>query len=197
MFSVTDEWNQDQKNLKQLFSGAGTLAAGIDLCKTMHAKLHQFSIQSIFSRLVDAMPEACFKYRIPAKFETIVWNIWHITRIEDAVAAIVIAKSRQIFDQAWMDKLGTSFTETGNSLTGEEAALLTKQINVPALLEYRQAVGKNTQAILDNLEISDLHRKPTIGLLLMPITRHQIVHINDCFKIKEKYRKLPQTSAPA
>jgi len=25
---------------------------------------------------------------------------------------------------------------------------------------------------------------------MMPITRHQIIHLNDCFKIKQKYNKL-------
>jgi ABC-type Fe3+/spermidine/putrescine transport system ATPase subunit len=30
-------------------------------------------------------------------------------------------------------------------------------------------------------------KKNILGLIMMPITRHQIVHLNDCFKIKEKY----------
>ncbi len=32
-------------------------------------------------------------------------------------------------------------------------------------------------------------RKTVSGILLMPITRHQIVHLNDSLKIKEKYAK--------
>jgi len=32
-------------------------------------------------------------------------------------------------------------------------------------------------------------KKNILGLINMPITRHQIVHLNDCFKIKEKYNK--------
>ena len=30
-------------------------------------------------------------------------------------------------------------------------------------------------------------KKNILGLIMMPITRHQIVHLNDCFKIKGKY----------
>ena len=30
-------------------------------------------------------------------------------------------------------------------------------------------------------------RKNILGLINMPITRHQIVHLNDCFKIKQRY----------
>ena len=32
-------------------------------------------------------------------------------------------------------------------------------------------------------------RKNILGLIMMPITRHQVVHLNDCFKIKLKYNK--------
>jgi len=32
-------------------------------------------------------------------------------------------------------------------------------------------------------------RKNILGLINMPITRHQIVHLNDSFKIKQKYNK--------
>jgi hypothetical protein len=32
-------------------------------------------------------------------------------------------------------------------------------------------------------------KKNVLGLIMMPITRHQVVHLNDCFKIKLKYNK--------
>jgi len=32
-------------------------------------------------------------------------------------------------------------------------------------------------------------KKNILGLINMPITRHQIVHLNDCFKIKQMYNK--------
>ncbi|MDR2972934.1 MAG: DinB family protein, partial [Bacteroidales bacterium] len=31
-------------------------------------------------------------------------------------------------------------------------------------------------------------KKNILGLIMMPITRHQTVHINDCYKIKKKLR---------
>jgi hypothetical protein len=30
-------------------------------------------------------------------------------------------------------------------------------------------------------------KKDILGLIMMPITRHQTFHLDDCFKIKEKY----------
>ncbi len=32
-------------------------------------------------------------------------------------------------------------------------------------------------------------RKNMMGLITMPITRHQMVHLNDCFNIKARYNK--------
>lgn len=37
-------------------------------------------------------------------------------------------------------------------------------------------------------------KKDVAGILLMPITRHQIVHLNDCMKLKEKIRKKERIS---
>jgi len=42
----------------------------------------------------------------------------------------------------------------------------------------------------DSIWLVDFWSKKTVsGLLTMPITRHQIVHVNDCFKLVEKYKK--------
>jgi len=42
----------------------------------------------------------------------------------------------------------------------------------------------------DSIWLLDFWGNKTVaGLLTMPITRHQMVHINDCFKIKRIYQK--------
>jgi hypothetical protein len=39
----------------------------------------------------------------------------------------------------------------------------------------------------DSVWLLDFWGKKTVaGILLMPITRHQIVHLNDCIKLKER-----------
>jgi len=85
------------------------------------------------------------------------------------------------------------------------------------LLNYRDAVGRQTQQIIKTLTASDMKRKmnkesflrvlneggvlnhpdslwlldfwgkkDVAGIIQMPITRHQIVHLNACIKIKKK-----------
>ena len=36
-------------------------------------------------------------------------------------------------------------------------------------------------------------KKTVVGILLMPITRHQILHLNDCVKLKEKIMRQGET----
>jgi len=53
--------------------------------------------------------------------------------------------------------------------------------------EQLKKIRKNGGVINDPKSIWLLDfwsRKNVLGLIMMPITRHQIVHLNDCFKIK-------------
>ena len=47
----------------------------------------------------------------------------------------------------------------------------------------------------ESIWLLDFWSKKTIaGLLLMPITRHQIVHLNNCMKLKAKFMKDHRTT---
>jgi hypothetical protein len=159
--------------------------------------------------------------KIISKKETsILWNIWHITRIEDLILNILMARKNQIFDDGIQKALGVAITDTGNAMTISEIEKFNNEINLSALKEYRKLVGISTQKILAQLQHSDLKRKVAkediekirasggvttdeksmwlldfwgrknmLGLITMPITKHQMVHLNDCFNIKERFNK--------
>ena len=90
---------------------------------------------------------------------------------------------------------------------------LSKKIDVDALRDYRLTVGRQTRKIINLLKPADLKRKvdPSriekikeegavletasdlldywskrniAGLMLMPATRHNLVHLNECKNIK-------------
>lgn len=159
--------------------------------------------------------------KIISKKETsILWNIWHITRIEDMISNILIANKEEIFNKEIQQELNIKIKDTGNAMDYNEINDFNNKINIKALLKYRKKVGKSTQKILSELKHSDLKikvnkeqiekirksggvinkdkaiwlldfwgNKNIMGLINMPITKHQIVHINDCFNIKNKYIK--------
>ena len=223
MSTVTQQWNPWQKELSQLLSSPDKFDEAMFLCTRMHNEAHDLGKQSsptIFQSLLKNLAPEAIGYRPEKSFSSIAWNIWHITRIEDAIANILIADADQILNIEWLDRMNVKITDTGNAFTKEDVDALNGRINAKELLNYRKAVGKNTQKVLKNIRAVEKKRKPTpeqlkrivsekvltkepdsiwlldfwknktiAGLLTMPITRHQIVHINDCFKLKERYQK--------
>jgi hypothetical protein len=59
-----------------------------------------------------------------------------------------------------------------------------KQNNLKIFLSKEQTFDDGIKSIwlLDFWE-----KKNMLGLIMMPITRHQTVHLNDCYNIKEKH----------
>jgi hypothetical protein len=190
----------------------------------LHKQVHDLEVENdsktIYQQLLQMLTPDNVKYRPKDNFSSIAWNIWHITRIEDAIANIIINNSKQILSEEILHKINVTITDTGNAFTEQDVDLFNKQVNIIELLKYRKKVGKNTVEILQGLTVQDRKRKPTqeqlkriieenvvttskdsiwlvdfwskktvSGLLTMPITRHQIVHVNDCFKLVEKYKK--------
>lgn len=156
---------------------------------------------------------------IPDTKNSIVWHLWHIARIEDMTMNILVANSQQVLhSDSWLKKMNISFRHSGNSMGDEDIAELSSSINIDALLQYRKNVGKQTRRIISSLQpgefkekvqasrikrlfdenailqeaigIAEYWRKKTIaGLVLMPATRHNYLHLNKCIRIKSKIEK--------
>ncbi|MDJ0831321.1 MAG: DinB family protein [Desulfobacterales bacterium] len=221
MMSVAKDWNPKQKALKSFLSSSDEKQA-VALCLQMHSQLHDSQLTLIANSyqdmLVNDLSEMCFRHMPFDSFSSIAWNLWHITRIEDAVCNILIADEPQIFSKTLKERMGASLMDTGNAMDLKEAIAFSKAIKMNELLNYRFKVGKESQKIIKGLSRLDFKKKPhkrqldrllkenviinhnesiwlldywskkTIaGLLLMPITRHQIVHLNNCMKLKAKF----------
>lgn len=58
-----------------------------------------------------------FKELNYCKNENIIWNLWHIMRIEDLIVNILICEKESILNEKLKNELNISITDTGNSLT--------------------------------------------------------------------------------
>lgn len=114
--------------------------------------------------------------------------------------------------------MGLACTHTGNGMTEEEAAELSAGIDIEALLGYRIEVGRRTREIVRSMEPADMKRKvpaagieklrtqravkpeaewlleywskkTLAGLILMPATRHNFLHLNKAIRIKQRLQK--------
>ncbi len=222
MKHIPGDWSSNQNNLKILLSKEETFKKGIQLLFEMHGLLHdkkvyQSNIDTLYNKLWENLKAETCKI-ISYKETTILWDIWHITRIEDIAANILINNSETVFDNEIQAKLNINIKDTGNAMSGKEIGDFSSNINIKELNNYRIKVGKATKKIIENLEFKDMKRKVektqlekikksggvtddknsiwlldfwgrknVLGLIMMPITRHQTMHLNDSFNIKEKY----------
>jgi hypothetical protein len=147
---------------------------------------------------------------------SIAWIFWHLARIEDVTMNLLLAGRPQLFIQdGWFDRLGIRFRDTGNAMTGADLVILSLNIDIDALRSYRIAVGRRTRENVMQLSALKIKQKvdPTrlgrvlveeavvddarsvldywgglthAGLLLMPPTRHNFIHLNEALRIKKK-----------
>ena len=160
-----------------------------------------------------------FKELKDCKNENIIWNLWHIMRIEDLIVNILICEKESILNEKLKNELNISITDTGNSLTKEEIKKFAKNINIKKLKYYSDKISKNTINLIKRLKAEDVKRKinkinlekiingcgvtkdnlwlidywgkkDIAGLLLMPLSRHIIIHLNQCYKYIETKSKI-------
>jgi hypothetical protein len=224
MTYIAKEWNEKQSKLKEFLTTEKTFDKGIELLLEMHGLLHDKKIyknivETYYNTLWGDLKEETCKI-ISSKETSILWNIWHITRIEDIVANVLIGDKEEIFNTEIQTNLKIRIKDTGNAMAYSEIELFNNNVNIKALNDYRIKVGKQTTKIIKGLKYADMKRKVKkeqlekikqnggvldteksiwlldfwgkkniFGLIMMPITRHQIVHLNDCLIIKKKYNK--------
>ncbi|MEO8610551.1 MAG: DinB family protein [Chloroflexota bacterium] len=149
---------------------------------------------------------------------SLAWVFWHMTRIEDVTMNMLVAGEAQVIrEDRWLERMQSPITHTGNAMSVKAIQALSAAINIEALRDYRLAVGERTQEIIYSLqpgmlkqkvktarlqqildqgavleaarEIVDYWGKRSIaGLLLMPATRHNFVHLNEAARLKAKFK---------
>lgn len=212
---------KQQTELRNYLHRASQFQEALELFFKQHAMLHSFEMAhtepfSLEDEVFEDLGEEKARH-IPINSEhSIIWNIWHIARIEDVTMNLLVAGSPQILNQGdWLPKLKVSARDTGNAMRVDEIADLSNTIDIKALRGYRVAVGLRTREIIKNLQPQQLKnkvdpasldqirkegavveaanglldywgRRNIAGLLLMPATRHNLVHLNESLRLKEK-----------
>jgi hypothetical protein len=145
--------------------------------------------------------------------QSIAWKLWHAGRIEDMTMNVLIAGESQVIDEnGWYGKLNVKARDTGNAMNEDEITEMSNSIGIEALRAYRNEVARRTRQVIRSLRPQDLKRKADAarldslmadgslvpgaqgiydywkkktyaGLLLMPATRHILVHINESMRL--------------
>ena len=98
---------------------------------------------------------------------SIVWHLWHMTRIEDAVVNALLRGVPEVLDRdgdgsAWLARLGVDVRLVGTGDTDEEVRAFSERVDVPALLAYRDAVGRETRAWVQTADLDALDAVPDL-----------------------------------
>lgn len=146
-------------------------------------------------------------------YRSILYFIWHLSRIEDITMNTIMFSKEQVFDEKnYQERLGVPIRDTGNSWTYEEMLSFSNKVNITELFKYREEVAISTYEAINNLDTT-LYKKKVdkkleekilnkdvllpakgildywlnrdyFGLLCMPATRHNLVHLNNIRKLR-------------
>lgn len=154
--------------------------------------------------------------KLNSKGRTIIYGIWHVTRIEDLTMNLLVDRGEQVYNSGnYREGINAGIDHTGNSLNRQQILTMSQQVDIVQLQQYRDEVGKQTRKLIKNLQFNDLKtkvkqedilrifkeggvddvpeanwlldfwaRKNTFGILFMPACRHQLVHLNECFRCR-------------
>ena len=95
---------------------------------------------------------------------SIVWHLWHMTRIEDVAVNTLLRGVPEVLDSGeWLARLGVDKRVVGTGDTDDEVRELSEQVDVAGLLAYRDAVGRRTRAVVAELDLAALDAVPDIA----------------------------------
>ena len=213
--------NSLHKSLRLALTSGADAQHAIDVFLAIHSQLHSSKVSpqtpwSYEDILLEGLEEGYYRQIPPGQEHSIVWILWHLTRVEDLTMNLLVAGRDQVFEQeGWGAKIGSPIKHTGNGTGLEIAQALSAAVDIDALRAYRLAVGTATQEVVQSLSLNDFKRKispediqrildergviepgrdvlvywsrrDVAGLLLMPPTRHTLVHWNEACKILKK-----------
>jgi hypothetical protein len=182
------------------------------------AAMSQSSLWSFADEIWGDLTAEAIRRIPPNCDHSIAWIMWHIARIEDVTMNMLVADAPQLLHRdGWLERLQVTARDTGNAMDEAAVADLSAAIDVGALRAYRVAVGRRTREIVQQLQPEQLKQKVEparlgrvldegavveaarglidywggrniAGLLLMPPTRHNFIHLNEARRVKRKSR---------
>lgn len=92
--------------------------------------------------------------------KTIAYSIWHIFRIEDIVAHILISEDEQVFCTGnYQERINSPIITTGNELVKQQIADFSRQLNLKELYSYIFEVKASTEKIIKSLSYVELRKQ--------------------------------------
>ena len=110
--------------------------------------LYDFWLSGIWKEV----PSELMRQRPHPRVNSIAWNLWHLTRVEDAGLSRFVVDRPQVLDEGrWMARMNIPWRHHGSEMTFAEVDELNQRIDLAALHDYAQAVQTRTREIISQL----------------------------------------------
>lgn len=215
------EWIARQQQLAIWLATPGSESEALSLALRQHAQVHSAArstdgLYSFEDEVLDGLGDEDLRRTPAGAVNSIAWLLWHCARIEDVTTTMLIADQPQVLErEPWQSRLLIAEVDVGTGMGDTQVAGVTQRIDLPALREYRQAVGDSTRQILQELtperlhaavssapiarlkacgalgpggeELADIWGSWTISdLVRQPAIRHSFVHLIEAFELKQR-----------
>jgi len=109
--------------------------------------VHGGFVDDLFAGLDDAQVRAR-----PHGLNSVVWLVWHATRVEDAAVNRFVADRPQVLtEEGWLGRLGVGRRDVGSGMASLEVDALSADIDTAALRGYARAVADRTRSVAGSL----------------------------------------------
>ena len=157
---MNKEWSELNKTMQTQIRKNDTYEAGIDTLFELRNRLMKI-LTVFYSELnreeFNAIP---FLNADGYHSKTIAYSIWHIFRIEDIVAHILINEDEQVFcTGGYQERINSPIITTGNVLEKQQIADFSMQLNLKELYSYIFEVKASTERILKSLSYDKMKKK--------------------------------------
>ena len=124
-----------------------------------HSAMHSVAVAgnkaSAADRAFAGLSDEQMRVRPPEDLNSLAWLMWHIARAEDIIVNPVLGARSQVFDDGWLRRLGIERRDFGIGMSSAEVSELTRQVDLAALRDYRDAVGRRTREVVGAFQASD------------------------------------------
>ena len=105
----------------------------------------------------ETVPHELMRMRPHPRVNSIAWNLWHLTRVEDAGINRFVTDGVQVLDEGgWLQKMNLPWRHNGSEMSFVEVDELNACIDLEALRAYGEAVEARTREIAAQLDGLDL-----------------------------------------
>src|SRR5215510_4324951 len=137
-----------------------------DLFLDQHAAMHSAAVggnkMSASERAFTGLSDEQMRVRPREDLNSLAWLMWHIARAEDIFVNTILGARTQLFDdEAWAKRLAVARRDFGIGMTSAEVTELTRQVDLGALREYRDAVGRRTREVVGAFKPQDWEGETT------------------------------------